>query len=34
MPMFNPSHPGPILRQYMGDKITISALAEAPGRDA
>jgi antitoxin HigA-1 len=27
MPMFNPSHPGEILRQYMGDTLTISALA-------
>jgi addiction module HigA family antidote len=28
MPMFNPSHPGSILREYMGDKITVSALAK------
>jgi len=27
MPMFNPSHPGEILRQYMGDALTVSALA-------
>ena len=27
MPMFNPSHPGTILRQYMGDDLTVSALA-------
>ena len=27
MPMFNPSHPGDILRQYMGDDLTVSALA-------
>jgi addiction module HigA family antidote len=31
MPMFNPSHPGSILRHYMGDKITISALARHLG---
>ena len=31
MPMFNPSHPGPVLREYMGDKITISALAKHLG---
>jgi addiction module HigA family antidote len=31
MPMFNPSHPGPILRHYMGEKITISALAKHLG---
>jgi antitoxin HigA-1 len=31
MPMFNPSHPGSILREYMGDKITISALAKHLG---
>jgi addiction module HigA family antidote len=31
MPMFNPSHPGSILRQYMGEKITISALAKHLG---
>jgi addiction module HigA family antidote len=31
MPMFNPSHPGAILRQYMGEKITISALAKHLG---
>jgi addiction module HigA family antidote len=27
MPMFNPSHPGEILREYMGDDLTVSALA-------
>jgi addiction module HigA family antidote len=27
MPMFNPSHPGEILRQYMGEGLTVSALA-------
>jgi addiction module HigA family antidote len=27
MPMFNPSHPGEILREYMGDSLTVSALA-------
>jgi addiction module HigA family antidote len=27
MPMFNPSHPGEILRQYMGEDLTVSALA-------
>jgi addiction module HigA family antidote len=31
MPMFNPSHPGSILREYMGVKITISALAKHLG---
>jgi antitoxin HigA-1 len=31
MPMFNPSHPGSVLREYMGDKITISALAKHLG---
>src|ERR1035437_4772373 len=27
MPMFNPSHPGEVLREYMGDDLTVSALA-------
>jgi addiction module HigA family antidote len=27
MPMFNPSHPGEILREYMGKDLTVSALA-------
>jgi addiction module HigA family antidote len=31
MAMFNPSHPGSILREYMGDKITVSALAKHLG---
>jgi addiction module HigA family antidote len=31
MPMFNPSHPGSILREYMGEKITVSALAKHLG---
>jgi antitoxin HigA-1 len=31
MLMFNPSHPGSILREYMGDRITISALAKHLG---
>jgi addiction module HigA family antidote len=31
MPMFNPSHPGSILREYMGDRITVSALAKHLG---
>jgi addiction module HigA family antidote len=31
MPMYNPSHPGSILREYMGDRITISALAKHLG---
>jgi addiction module HigA family antidote len=26
--MFNPSHPGEILRQYMGNDLTVSALAD------
>jgi addiction module HigA family antidote len=25
--MFNPSHPGEVLREYMGDDLTVSALA-------
>jgi addiction module HigA family antidote len=31
MPMLNPSHPGSILREYMGEKITVSALAKHLG---
>jgi antitoxin HigA-1 len=31
MPMFDPSHPGEILRQYMGDDLTVSALSEHLG---
>jgi len=31
MAMFNPSHPGSILREYMGEKITISSLAKHLG---
>jgi addiction module HigA family antidote len=31
MPMFNPPHPGRVLREFMGDKITISALAKHLG---
>jgi addiction module HigA family antidote len=31
MPMFNPPHPGRVLREFMGDKITISALARHLG---
>jgi addiction module HigA family antidote len=31
MPMFNPSHPGSILRHSMGDKITVTALARHLG---
>jgi addiction module HigA family antidote len=31
MPMYNPSHPGSVLRETMGDKITISALAKHLG---
>jgi addiction module HigA family antidote len=27
MPMLNPAHPGSILREYMGDKFTVSGLA-------
>jgi addiction module HigA family antidote len=29
--MLKPSHPGSVLREYMGDKITISALAKHLG---
>ncbi len=31
MPMLNPSHPGSVLREYMGEKITVSALAKHLG---
>lgn len=31
MAMFNPSHPGEILRQYMGHDLTVSALADHLG---
>jgi addiction module HigA family antidote len=31
MPMFNPAHPGAILREYMGETITVSALAKHLG---
>jgi addiction module HigA family antidote len=31
MTMFNPSHPGSVLREYMGEKITVSALAKHLG---
>jgi antitoxin HigA-1 len=31
MPMFNPAHPGEILREYMGDAITVTALARHMG---
>jgi len=31
MPMLKPSHPGSILREYMGGKITVSALAKHLG---
>lgn len=31
MPMFNPCHPGEILREYMGDAVTVSALAKHLG---
>jgi addiction module HigA family antidote len=27
MPMFNPPHPGKVLREFMGDRITPSAFA-------
>jgi antitoxin HigA-1 len=27
MQMFNPSHPGSILREFMGDSVTVTALA-------
>jgi addiction module HigA family antidote len=31
MQMFNPAHPGRVLREFMGDKITVSALAKHLG---
>lgn len=31
MPMFNASHPGTILREWMGDDITVAALAKHLG---
>src|SRR5580658_2387133 len=31
MQMFNPAHPGEILREYMGTGLTVSALAEHLG---
>jgi addiction module HigA family antidote len=31
MQMFNPAHPGVIIREFMGDKITVSALAKHLG---
>jgi addiction module HigA family antidote len=31
MQMFNPSHPGRILRAYMGDTLTVSTLAKHLG---
>ena len=31
MEMYNPSHPGALLREAMGDKITVSALAKHLG---
>jgi len=31
MEMFNPAHPGRILRAYMGDSITVSTLAKHLG---
>jgi addiction module HigA family antidote len=31
MPMLKPSHPGSILREYMGTAITVSALAKHLG---
>jgi addiction module HigA family antidote len=31
MPMFNPPHPGRALREFMGNQITISALAKHLG---
>jgi addiction module HigA family antidote len=29
--MFNPAHPGQILRECMGDRVTVTALAEHLG---
>lgn len=31
MPMFNAAHPGTILREWMGDDITVAALAKHLG---
>ena len=31
MPMFNPPHPGRLIRVAMGDKLTVSALAKHLG---
>ena len=31
MPMFNPPHPGLLVRECMGDKLTINALAKHLG---
>jgi addiction module HigA family antidote len=31
MPMFNPPHPGRALREFMGDQITVRALAKHLG---
>lgn len=31
MPMFNPPHPGAGIREYMGDSLTVSALARHLG---
>lgn len=31
MPMFNPPHPGAGIREYMGDRITVSDLARHLG---
>jgi addiction module HigA family antidote len=31
MQMFNPCHPGEILREYMGERITVTALAKHLG---
>jgi addiction module HigA family antidote len=31
MEMYNPCHPGEILREYMGDRVTVSALAKHLG---
>jgi addiction module HigA family antidote len=31
MQMYNPAHPGRVLREFMGDKITVSSLAKHLG---
>jgi addiction module HigA family antidote len=31
MPMYNPAHPGALLREYMGESMTVSALARHLG---